>query len=657
LAESIKSVEARPTVARTSDPDARATDDPAVDKQRSPEQISAAKAAWRARAAWKTLGGAAAKAATRCAADSAAGRAPEEAAAAKDAWKRLAWAAEKAAATFAADKISDRPTEKTGAATPPAATRLTAVDSAADAWTGADRSPEEDAAAKAAWNALSAWRTLETEVDRTALGGEATGRSREELAAVGAAWEALAVAAGKAAAHTAAMETGERSLEECAIAKAAWQALAAEADRAADASRAQAAALRLAAAPHAAQGAQSGEARLPDVARSAPAETVVHPARIDERAARKAAPKRRHQLAMASFALAVVLPTLASVGYLYAFAADQYSSRVAFSVRSAESSGAIEVLGALTKSLGGSIGPDAEIIYEYIRSQAMVESAMGALPVEAIFNRAEDDVVFRLGNGQPIEDITWYWNWMNDVSFDASTGIVEFEVRSFDPDSARRIAAFVLDESTRLVNELSIAARNDAVQIARQVVVEAEDRLREARRKVRAFRDAAQQVDPTEDARVAMGLVAGLEGELATAEVELDAQLRLVGERSPRLAVLRQRIASIKARIAQERDSLGAGTDREAGAETFSSRLAEYEELAVDREFAEKAYLSALAAYEQAQIETRRQMRYLAAHINPTLSIEPQYPTRWLIALSIFLLLSVTWSVLLLIAYNVRDRS
>jgi capsular polysaccharide transport system permease protein len=242
------------------------------------------------------------------------------------------------------------------------------------------------------------------------------------------------------------------------------------------------------------------------------------------------------------------------------------------------------------------------------------------------------------------------------VSFDASTGIVEFEVRTFDPESAERIAAFVLDESTDLVNRLSLAARNDAVRLARGVLDEAEARLRDVRLRIRAFRDVEQQLDPTENARAALGLVSGLEGELANAEVELDAQLKLVGERSPRIPVLRQRIASLKARIAEERSRLGAGSAERSTHENLSRLLADYEELAVEREFAENAYVSALRSYEQAQIETRRQMRYLAAHIAPTRSVEAQYPRRWLIALTVFLALSVTWAVLLLIAYNVRDR-
>jgi capsular polysaccharide transport system permease protein len=76
----------------------------------------------------------------------------------------------------------------------------------------------------------------------------------------------------------------------------------------------------------------------------------------------------------------------------------------------------------------------------------------------------------------------------------------------------------------------------------------------------------------------------------------------------------------------------------------------------VDREFAEQSYTVALATYQQAQAEARRRHRYLAAHIEPTLSEEPQYPDRPLLIAAIFLLALAAWTILVLAGYNIRDR-
>jgi capsular polysaccharide transport system permease protein len=379
--------------------------------------------------------------------------------------------------------------------------------------------------------------------------------------------------------------------------------------------------------------------------------------RPDARTAQPAKPKARHWAVGLSFLLVVILPSLASVGYLYAVAADQYASRVSFSIRGNESTGPISFLGALSQTVTVG-GTDAEIVYDFVRSQQMVQAALAALPLENIYNLPENDLVFRLGRDQPIEDVVNYWNWMTSVSFDGGSGIVHFEARAFDPASAQIISAFVLDESTRIVNEISSQAREDAVSVARQVLTQAEDRLREVRRQIRAFRDVEQELDPSENARAALGLMATLRQQRAEAQVELDSYLSLVGPQGPRAPALRQQIESLEQRIEEERQRLGAGATGQDAADgrLFSDLMGDYEELMVELEFAQNAYVSALSSFEQAQVEARRQTRFLSPHIRPTLSVEAQYPQRALLALGIFAMLTMVWSVVLLIAYNVRDR-
>jgi len=387
-------------------------------------------------------------------------------------------------------------------------------------------------------------------------------------------------------------------------------------------------------------------------------EVISHPARTDATVARAARPKRRHRLIVASFLLAVIAPTVAAVSYLYLFAADQYASRMAFSVRSADAAPSVEFLGALTQSFSGA-GSDAQVVFEFIRSQQAAEAAFAALPLAELYNLPERDVVFRLGENQPVEDILRYWRWMTDVSVDMGAGIVTFEARAFDPESAQKIATFVLDESTRIVNALSAQAREDAVADARRVLGQAEERLRAVRRDIRAFRNIEQELDPSENARASLGLMAALEARLADAQIELDTQVALVGSKSAQIPVLRQRVASIEARIAEERARIGDGLVGDAANpddRAFADRVARYEELVVDREFAQNAYIAALASFEQAQVEARRQTRYLAPHIRPTLSQDPEYPQRALMALAVFAVAAVVWAVMVLVLYNIRDR-
>lgn len=274
-----------------------------------------------------------------------------------------------------------------------------------------------------------------------------------------------------------------------------------------------------------------------------------------------------------------------------------------------------------------------------------------------MFNRRPEDVVYTLGSGQPVEDVLWHWRRMVDVALDPASGILSLEARAFTAPDAQAIAKVILAASGELVNHLSEKSREDAVRYAAEELSSAETRLRRIRTRLRSFRDIEQEVDPTQNAQAALGLVATLEEEQARAQVRLESLNTVLDADAPRLRTLRREIQTLGQRIAQERTRLGSG-DRSLEGDTrpLSEVVGEFEELVVDREFAEQAYTLALATYEQAQAEARRQNRYLAVHIPPTLSEEAEYPNRPVLLGAIAALCLAGWAILSLIVANIRER-
>lgn len=361
--------------------------------------------------------------------------------------------------------------------------------------------------------------------------------------------------------------------------------------------------------------------------------------------------RKRHYALALSFALLVLLPLAGSVAYLYTRAADQYHSRVAFSIRSEEAAtAAAGLLGAITQ-IGTGTASDTDILYEYIRSQRIVEEIDEELDLRAIYNQAEGDPVFTLGADASIEALHAYWNRMVDVSLDSSAGIVQVRANAFDPEAARAISSAILAKSSALVNRLSEQARGDAIRFARAELAEAEANLSVLRQRLSDFRRENRIVDPSADVAGQMGLLNALQAELAQALVERDVLLSFADEGDQRVIQAGRRIDAITARIEEERNSLDVG-----GAGSLPDLVGAYEELLVDLEFANTAYTQALAGLAAARAEARRQSRYLAPHIQPTLAQSPLYPRRAQIAGLIALFLVLGWGTLMLVYYNVRDN-
>ena len=368
--------------------------------------------------------------------------------------------------------------------------------------------------------------------------------------------------------------------------------------------------------------------------------------------------RSRHRFLFLSLVLMVVLPVVAAGYYLYGLAADQYASHVGFSVRTEEKSAAIEILGGITE-LSGSSSSDTDILFAYLTSQELVRKIDERVDLRGIWSKVSPsrDPVYAYQAPGTIEDLMDQWERMITIIYDSGSGMIDLRILAFDPRDAQGIAEALLDESSRMINSISALAREDAIGYAREELDRALQRLRVARQALTTFRNRTQIVDPGIDTQNQMGLLVTLQQQLAGALIELDMLTETTRETDPRVTQARLRVAVIEGRIAAERHKLGLGTAGREGSDVFANLVGEYEGLIVDREFAESAYTAALATFDAAQADARRQSRYLAAHVRPTLAERSDYPERGKILSLILLFLLFSWAIAALVYYSARDRS
>ena len=362
----------------------------------------------------------------------------------------------------------------------------------------------------------------------------------------------------------------------------------------------------------------------------------------------------RHMVVLLSFLACVVLPGAGTALYMWGVAADQYASKVGFTVRREEANSAIEFLGGLG-NLSGASSSDTDILYEFIQSQKLVVDLNEEVDLRGIWSRPEYDPVFALSEGASIEDLVDYWNSMVRLSYGVGTGLLEIEVRAFDPDDATRITQALFDASSQMINDLSDIAREDAIRYAREELDTSLERLKEARETITRFRNENQMIDPDTDMQSQAGLLNTLQTQLAEILIENDLLRSTTQAADPRVNQTQRRIDVIRKRIAEERQKLGiVGAVGEG--RVLADIVGEYERLVVDREFAERAYVSALATYDAAKAEARRKSRYLAAYMEPTHAETSTYPRRLVLTALITLFAFLAWSITVLVGYSLKDR-
>ncbi|WP_347312615.1 sugar transporter [Defluviimonas sp. SAOS-178_SWC] len=369
---------------------------------------------------------------------------------------------------------------------------------------------------------------------------------------------------------------------------------------------------------------------------------------------------RRHWGLLLGLGLGVLLPLALVVAYLFLIAEDQYSSTVGFTVRREEGADAAAgLMGGLASFVGTSSSSEADILYEFIQSQEIVEAVNARIDLRAMYSAHwPGDPIFALNPSDSIEDLLSYWRRMVRISYDQSTRLIELRVLAFTPEDARTIGNEILIESQKKINDLNTAAREDVMRYANADLEVALTRLKASREAMTNFRTRTQIVDPESDIQGRMGVLNNLQQQLAQALIEYDLlAVQTENAKDPRIAPAQRRIEVIRERIAAERQ-IFATASSEVGelGEEYPKLIAEYESLSVDREYAERSYTIALAAVDVARAEASRQSLYLAPFIRPTLPETSEYPQRFVLSGLAALFLFLAWAIVTLVYYSVRDR-
>ena len=379
--------------------------------------------------------------------------------------------------------------------------------------------------------------------------------------------------------------------------------------------------------------------------------------------------KKRLRIA-GSYLLFVVLPTLVVALYYLLVAADQYMVETRFAVRSTAPTAGSGILESLGIGISGASASDTYIVREYIHSREILRRIDREIGLRPRYMKPRLDIYAALWPNSSFEDFLEYWRSMVTVDLDRTSHILTIRTFAFTPEDARDIAAAILKESERMINDLSERARQDAVAYAENEVRKAEERLRRIRQKLLQFRSSTQQIDPARQAQVQLALIGKLEEQLAQMRARLSEAKSYLSNNAPTIIFLKNRIKALERQIADEKRKLGnkAATERgsatssqsrpakPSNGETLSITLSEYEALLVEKEFAEKLYLSTLSGLEQARLLANRQQRYLATFVRPYLPDEALYPKAARNTVFIFLSLTLIWALALLMIQSVRDR-
>ncbi|MBB2908202.1 capsular polysaccharide transport system permease protein [Rhizobium sp. RAS22] len=351
-----------------------------------------------------------------------------------------------------------------------------------------------------------------------------------------------------------------------------------------------------------------------------------------------------------SFVVLVLIPFIASLVYFIIIASDQYTSEARFAVRSLADDSSDDRLDAGIMGMQTS-SQDAYVVTSFIHSAEILRRLEGKIDYRAIFQRADADFVARFEPTGSDEQFLKYWMKHVLAYIDGPSGIVILKVQTFRPEDSANLAKAILDESEKLVNELTVRAREDMMSSFREEV-ERTDRLYQASLgKLNRFQQGAGLLNPTEQAQQKGTLLTGLLGRKLDMESQLFVLRQSNKTESPRYRQLVLALNSLRQQIDDMRAQITGGTDA-----SLANVISNFSAIETDRLVAEKLYEAARRNYDQAFAAAVRKALYLTVFVSPAIPEAALYPRRLLSPVLIFLGLLTIWTILSLAWASVEDH-
>jgi capsular polysaccharide transport system permease protein len=347
--------------------------------------------------------------------------------------------------------------------------------------------------------------------------------------------------------------------------------------------------------------------------------------------------RHRRRLAMV---LWIALPTLMASLYFGLIASDRYVSdtQMVLSQQSGESAPDLASLGGANGksailSLIGMSGGDSEqtnesaIVTNYLQSIEAMEALDRAIGLRKMWSAPSIDYLSRLAPDASDEEFHRYYEKHVTVIADPLDPVIEVKVEAFRPEDAQLIGKTLVRLAQDKLNSTYLGIREDALRFARSEVANAEARLAGINEKLRKFRNAHADIDPTSSAQAVGSVAGGLFGQLAGAEADLRTTLSYARPNNPQVMALKARIAALKEQIAADRGLL-AGDAASPGSKPYADLLAAYEDLLLDQKFGQASYTSAMAFLSSSRASLVQQHTYLIDFLAPTLPQDALEPRR-----------------------------
>ena len=352
--------------------------------------------------------------------------------------------------------------------------------------------------------------------------------------------------------------------------------------------------------------------------------------------------------------LFIFLPTFICLVYFGIFASNMYISETKFAVRSGTSTAGGFDIASQFFNIPTTSSQDTKVVEEYLKSSDAFYAINKDLNLIEHYSSSNYDFISRLSRKPTLDEVKRFWSKVSKVSVNQDSGVISFSVRAYTEDFAYKIAQKALQQSEQLINSMNERARQDGLNLARDEVKIAENRLSNAQKALQDFRSIHNDLDLKSTAAGLQSVILELESQAATIRTQISESSLYMQSDAPTMRALQSKLMGIERQIEIEKKKL---TDTNMSGNSINTLASDYEKLMIESEFANKQLVYAMTSYEKAKIELMAKSLYVVSIAQPTKPDESLYPTTFKFTFITFVVLTMIYGIFSVIVAAIKEHA
>lgn len=306
-------------------------------------------------------------------------------------------------------------------------------------------------------------------------------------------------------------------------------------------------------------------------------------------------------------------------------ASDRYVSESIVIIQNTEQAGVPSFdISTMLGSVGGISKPDQLLLREHLLSVDMLKKLDAALDLRGHYSSTERDFASRMWfRDASIEWFHQHYLSRVSVEYDDYAGVLRISAQAYDAATAQAIAAMLVKEGERFMNEMSHALARAQVDFLEKQVAFAQSQVLQASKALLDFQNQKGLASPKATLESIHAIIGKLEGQRTELQTQLAALPRNLDRQHPTRKSLLQSLEAVERQIAQEQAKLASTSGK-----PLNSLVEEEQLLQLDLTFKQDLYKTSLVALEKGKMDAARALKQVSVLQRPLLPEYAMQPRR-----------------------------